>query len=170
MWKPKLLPNLLLASLLTLTGSVQALDSDRKQPISLEADSAVMDEAKGHYVYSGNVIVTQGSMIISANSVEIIMDANDNIDRFHAIGNADSQAHLQQSAQSDQSKLEAWADDLVYEVIKDVITLTGHAALHQKGNQFSGDTIYYSVADEKVKANAKPNTKQRVKMIFNPGS
>ena len=160
----------MLASLLTLSGSALALDSDRKQPISLEADSAVMDEAKGHYVYSGNVLVTQGSMIISAASVEILMDANDNIDSFHAMGDKASQAHLQQTAQSDQSKLDAWADDLVYAVIKDIITLTGNAALHQKGNQFSGDTIHYSVADEKVKANAKPNTKQRVKMIFNPGS
>jgi lipopolysaccharide export system protein LptA len=170
MWKSKLLSNLMLASLLTVSSAAMALDSDRKQPISLEADSAEMDEAKGHYVYAGNVVVTQGTMTISANSVEIIMNANGDIDHFHAIGNDATQAHLEQMTESDKSKLEAWADDLLYQVIEDIITLTGNAALHQHGNQFSGDTINYSVADEKVKASAKPNTKQRVKMIFNPGS
>ncbi|MDP6968015.1 MAG: lipopolysaccharide transport periplasmic protein LptA [Gammaproteobacteria bacterium] len=170
MWKNLLSPNLLLASLLTFSGVASALDSDRKQPVSLEADSAVMDEAKGHHIYSGNVVVTQGSMIIQADSIEIFMDANNNIDRFLAKGNSTTQAHLKQTAESDKSVLEAWADDLVYNVTKDVIILTGQAALHQHGNQFSGDKIHYSVADEQVQATAKPNTKQRVKMIFNPGS
>jgi len=160
----------MLASLLIVTSAAMALDSDRKQPISLEADSAVMDEAKGHYVYSGNVVVIQGTMTISASSVEILMNADGDIDSFHAVGNDAAQAHLEQITESDKSQLDAWADDLVYKVIADVITLTGNAALHQHGNQFSGDTINYSVADEKVKASAKPNTKQRVKMIFNPGS
>lgn len=170
MWKHLLSPNLLLASLLIMSGPAAALDSDREQPVSLEADSAVMDEAKGHYIYSGNVVVTQGSMIIHADSIEILMDTNNNIDRFLAKGNSATQAHLQQTAESDGSVLNAWADDLVYDLAKDTIILTGKAALHQHGNQFSGDKIHYAVADEQVKASAKPNTKQRVKMIFNPGS
>ncbi|MCP4881074.1 MAG: lipopolysaccharide transport periplasmic protein LptA [Gammaproteobacteria bacterium] len=164
------LPHLLLTSLITLSGSALALDSDRQQPISLEADSAVMDEAKGHYVYKGNVVVTQGSMIISAASVEILMNDSDNIDSFHAIGSDTAQAHLQQTTESDKSQLDAWADDLVYAVAKDIIILTGNAILNQHGNEFSGDTIQYSIADEKVKASAKPGSKQRVKMIFNPSN
>ena len=170
MWKNLLLPNLLLASLLGFCGPAAALDSDREQPVSLEADAAVMDEAKGHYIYSGNVVVTQGSMVINADIIEILMDANNNIDQFLAKGNSAGQAHLQQTAESDGSILDAWADDLVYDLGKDIIILTGNAALHNHGNQFSGDQIHYAVADEQVKASAKPNTKQRVKMIFNPGS
>lgn len=155
---------------LFISSTSLALDTDRKQPISLEADAAEMDEAKGHYIYSGNVVVTQGSMIISAHTVEIIMDDNNNIDSFIADGNDAAQAHLQQKVESDSSLLEAWANNLVYDVSADVITLSGNAALHQRGNQFSGDVINYSVADEKVKASAKPSSKQRVKMIFNPSN
>ena len=159
----------LVASLL-ISGTSVALDTDRKQPISLEADAAEMDEAKGHYIYSGNVVVTQGSMVINANTVEIIMDDSSNIDSFIADGKDDSQAHLQQQVESDGSLLEAWANNLVYDVKADIITLSGKAALHQRGNKFSGDVINYSVADEKVKASAKPSSKQRVKMIFNPSN
>lgn len=159
-----------LATSLLISGISFALDTDRKQPISLEADAAEMDEAKGHYIYSGNVVVTQGSMIISAHTVEIIMGADNNIESFIADGNDAAQAHMQQQVQSDNSLLEAWANNLVYDVSADVITLSGNAALHQRGNQFSGDVINYSVADEKVKASAKPSSKQRVKMIFNPSN
>ena len=162
--------SLTLAVSLLVSGTSFALDTDRKQPISLEADAAEMDEAKGHYIYSGNVIVTQGSMIISAHTVEIIMDGNNNIDSFIADGNDAAQAHMQQNVESDNSLLEAWANNLVYDVSSDVITLSGKAALHQRGNKFSGDVINYSVADEKVKASAKPSSKQRVKMIFNPSN
>ena len=165
-----LVPQLLLASLIALSSAAFALDSDRKQPVSLEANSAVMDEAKGYYIYSGDVVVTQGSMTIHADSIEIIMDSNNNIKRFLAKGNDSTQAHLQQTTESDGSLLEAWADELNYHLAKDIILLTGNAALHQKGNQFSGDKIEYAVGEEKVKASAEPNTKQRVKMIFNPGS
>ena len=173
---PKLRPLTTLATSLTLAASLLvsgasfALDTDRKQPISLEADAAEMDEAKGHYIYSGNVVVTQGSMIISAHTVEIIMGDDNNIDSFIADGNDAAQAHLQQKVESDSSLLEAWANNLVYDVSSDVITLSGNAALHQRGNKFSGDVINYSVADEKVKATAKPSSKQRVKMIFNPSN
>jgi len=163
-------PQLILASLITLSSVAYALDSDRKQPVSLEANSAVMDEAKGYYIYSGDVVVTQGTMTIHADSIEIIMDSNNNIERFLAKGNDSTQAHLQQTTESDGSLLEAWADELNYNLAKDIILLTGSAALHQKGNQFSGDKIEYAVGEEKVKASAEPNTKQRVKMIFNPGS
>ena len=173
---PKLRPLTTLATSLTLAASLLvsgasfALDTDRKQPISLEADAAEMDEAKGHYIYSGNVVVTQGSMIISAHTVEIIMGDDNNIDSFIADGNDAAQAHLQQKVESDSSLLEAWSNNLVYDVSSDVITLSGKAALHQRGNKFSGDVINYSVADEKVKATAKPSSKQRVKMIFNPSN
>ncbi len=162
--------SLALATGLLFSTASLALDTDRKQPISLEADAAEMDEAKGHYIYSGNVIVTQGTMIISAHTVEIIMDDKNNIDSFIADGKDADQAHLQQEVESDSSLLEAWANNLVYDVNADIITLSGKAALHQRGNQFSGDVINYSVADEKVKASAKPSSKQRVKMIFNPSN
>jgi lipopolysaccharide export system protein LptA len=43
-----------------------ALSSDREQPINLEADAADIDDLKGISIYTGNVVLTQGSMVIKS--------------------------------------------------------------------------------------------------------
>ena len=48
-----------------------ALESDREQPIRIQADAAIVDEASGSSVYTGNVIITQGTLKVTANEVEI---------------------------------------------------------------------------------------------------
>ena len=50
----------LLAGLLLVVAHVSALDSDREQPIQIEADEAVRDEIVGETRYEGNVVLTQG--------------------------------------------------------------------------------------------------------------
>ena len=43
--------------------AVLALPDDREQPISIKADKAVRDEKQGFTIYSGNVIMEQGSLL-----------------------------------------------------------------------------------------------------------
>ena len=52
-----------------------ALDSDREQPIQIEADEAVRDERVGETRYEGNVVLTQGSLRITADRIAIRHDA-----------------------------------------------------------------------------------------------
>ena len=56
----KFLPAALL--LLALSFSAHALESDRKQPISIDADSGSLDQKNQVTVFSGNVIIKQGSI------------------------------------------------------------------------------------------------------------
>jgi lipopolysaccharide export system protein LptA len=54
----------LLCGLLAAVGALPALalDTDSKQPMYIEADSATYDEGKGQTVYLGNVRFSQGSL------------------------------------------------------------------------------------------------------------
>ena len=46
-----------------------ALPTDRTQPIRVQADSAELDDKQGVAVYRGDVVITQGSMKITGNTV-----------------------------------------------------------------------------------------------------
>ena len=49
--------------------------SDREQPIELEADSVTVNDAKKTSTYTGNVILTQGSLVIRAAKLIVREDA-----------------------------------------------------------------------------------------------
>jgi len=56
---------------ISLPVSLMALTSDRDQPISLEADFADVDDLNGISIYTGNVILIQGSMLIKAEKLTL---------------------------------------------------------------------------------------------------
>jgi len=66
--------------------SSQALDSDSKQPMYIEADSATYDEAKGETVYIGNVHTTQGSLDVQSDRMNVYQK-NGKTDKIVAFGN-----------------------------------------------------------------------------------
>ena len=50
--------------------------ADRDKPIELEADSVIVDDAKKISTYVGNVILTQGTLIIRAAKLVVREDSN----------------------------------------------------------------------------------------------
>lgn len=62
----------------TLLVSTPALaeKADREQPIVAESDKLTLDNAKKISIFEGNVIITQGTMRITAERVEITEDKN----------------------------------------------------------------------------------------------
>ena len=60
---------LLLAALVAGAPAARALSTDRDQPIEIEADFAELDDSRGVTMYKGNVIVTQGSLKLTGESL-----------------------------------------------------------------------------------------------------
>jgi lipopolysaccharide export system protein LptA len=50
--------------------------ADRNKPIELEADSVIVDDAKKISTYLGNVILTQGTLVIHADKLIVREDRN----------------------------------------------------------------------------------------------
>jgi lipopolysaccharide export system protein LptA len=66
---------LLLALALTGIGSVaQAEKADRAKPMNIEADSMRYDDLKQTSVFTGNVVVTKGSIVIRGERIDVRQD------------------------------------------------------------------------------------------------
>ena len=48
-----------------------ALESDSQQPLFIEADGADISETTGVSIYTGNVVISQGSIRLSADKVTV---------------------------------------------------------------------------------------------------
>lgn len=76
-----------LCALLALTGGrAMGLDTDSKQPMYIEADSATYDEGKGQTIYTGNVHFTQGSLE-SLSDKMIVYQKDGKTDKIETFGN-----------------------------------------------------------------------------------
>ena len=65
------LPLLISLGLAAASSTSWALPSDRDQPIRVQADSAELDDKQGVAVYRGSVVITQGSLKITGDTVTL---------------------------------------------------------------------------------------------------
>ena len=124
------LPKLLLTVLLTVLGLTfsrwaTALDSDRDQPIQIVADLAVRDELAGEARYEGNVVLTQGSLVITADTLSIRHNT-DEADKIVATGKP---ATLVQQPTPDQAPVDASALRIEYVRSQDLVRLLEDARI-----------------------------------------
>ncbi len=77
---------ILCALLSSTAGLAWGLDTDSKQPMYIEADSATYDEGKGQTVYTGNVHFTQGSLE-SLSDKMIVYQKDGKTERVETFGN-----------------------------------------------------------------------------------
>lgn len=148
-----------------LTTAAYALDSDRDQPVNLEADHATFNQQTGVTVYSGNVIITQGTIRIQADSVVANLDANRSIKDVTATGKP---AKFQQKISPDKGIAYGEGDKVYYDAALSQITLTGHAKITQDGSTFNGNTLRYGMKQGDIEGNG--NKQQRVQMTIPPNS
>ncbi len=160
-----LINNLLLAFTLSLSSLAHALPTDQDEPIYVEADSANIDEAKGITRYTGSVIITQGSMVLKGETVDLLRGNDDTINQIISKG---APAYFEQRPQLDQEITYATGSTLDYTVSSQLLLITGDAKVTQGGDEFTGAKINYDMANSKVKAFSNESGSQRVKMVLQP--
>ena len=148
-----------------LTQTAHALDSDRDQPVNLEADHATYNQQTGVTVYSGNVIITQGTIRIQADNVVANLDANRSIKDVTATGKP---AKFQQKISPDKGTAYGEGDQVFYDAALSQITLKGHAKINQDGSIFNGKTLRYGMKQGDIEGSG--NKQQRVQMIIPPNA
>jgi Uncharacterized protein conserved in bacteria len=70
----------------TLSGWTFALPEDRDQPIEINADSAVINEKENRARYEGAVVVTQGTLKLNGDVVDLSTNESGEVDSFVATG------------------------------------------------------------------------------------
>ncbi|MEH6576367.1 MAG: lipopolysaccharide transport periplasmic protein LptA [Amphritea sp.] len=155
--------SLLLA--LTLSSATLALPTDKSKPIHISADSATRNDLTGITIYKGRVKVSQGSMHISGDIVELHQNA-DGVSVILANG---APAHYQQRPEAEQEITHAFGKKLNYDTRTQELTITGQAKVTQGGDTFSGDRIIYDMKQSTVDAFSDSNIEgSRVQMVIQP--
>ncbi len=133
-------------------GGVQ---QDTSLPVTMDADALSINNADGTAVFSGNVIVVQGEMRLTASEVQVEYTPDGGgIKTLHALGGVT----LTTAADA------AEARDAVYTIDTGNVVMTGDVLLTQGQNAISG---------QKLVINLKDGTgvmEGRVQTVFTPGA
>ncbi|MCK5665301.1 MAG: lipopolysaccharide transport periplasmic protein LptA [Thiotrichaceae bacterium] len=155
--------------LLLLSTNVFALSTDREQPIRIEADSAKLDNIKMRVVYQGNVIITQGTIRLTAEQVILNYTKKQEIDKVIALGKP---AYFQQRLDSGED-IKAQAKEMEYDAQKNTLYLKKNAELTkgkngQKTYTSNAPRIMYDTQRGIIKADKGKENEGRIIMTFKP--
>ncbi|MFK0086700.1 lipopolysaccharide transport periplasmic protein LptA [Pseudomonas sp. NPDC090755] len=166
----KTLPFLLSLSTALGSASAWALPTDRDQPIRIQADDAHLDDKQGVATYKGDVIITQGSMMIKGNTVTITRAASGDIDVVTSVGNLAYFEQQQSAAKPD--KMKGWAVTIQYQAQKELVILTDRAKVENEGNTTEGEKIVYNTKTQVATAGRGGSNvatpRQRIDMVIQP--
>lgn len=146
-----------------------SLSTDQEQPIEIEANTGELDDIKNINIYTGNVIVTQGSIRITGDRMTVNYTEENDIDTLVMEGNPATYRQLpDDSTKYDEAK----AMRMEYHERKNLLVLIDKARVTQAQASFSGDRIEYDSALSKVKVTSGPaiegQERERVKIIIPP--
>jgi lipopolysaccharide export system protein LptA len=133
---------------LGLGAAARAERADRDQPVHIEADSAHMDDLKRIAVYEGKVVLTQGTLWLSAERIEIHQDEN-GIKSGTATGNP---VQFHQKVEGKDEWVEGQAAQVDYDAHSDLVTLIGGAHLKKGDEELRGEYITYNDRTELFQA------------------
>lgn len=147
---------LLVLGALCAAASVWALKTDKNQPINIQADHGDFQgnssSSNGTGVYTGHVVITQGSIKITADKAILDM-VNGEVQQADMTGNP---ATFQQ--QPDHGALmHGMANKIIYDATRNEVNLLGHAHLQQGSRLFTADVIRYNTSSEHVVASGGKN-------------
>lgn len=164
--KPAYLTALLSALLPFAAAPLQALPSDRDQPIHIQSDSAERNEKKGITTYRGDVQMDQGTLRIEADKV-VIHSLDNQVSMIVATGKP---AHYHQTPEVNKPAVKASGNTIKYMVTEEKLQLIKNASLVQNdGTTMTGERINYDMKDAVVKAAGQTNSK-RIHMVIPPKS
>ena len=132
-----------------------ALTSDNDQPATIEADEVEFDFRTGKRTYKGNVIVTQGTLKITGDRMEVQYE-NDVIQAATSWGNP---ATFKQRPDGKQEDVYGEGDTIILNDVEQTLTLIDNAVMIQAGNTAKGKEIVYRMEEDKMTVKGLRETK-----------
>lgn len=158
--------------LMSISGFVWAEKADRDKPINLEADTLTKDDAKKISVYTGNVILTQGTLEIHAEKLVVREDT----EGFQHSTSTGSPTTFRQKMEGKNEYIMGSGQRIEYDGRMDKVKLFVKAWVKRGEDVVHGDYIMYDSNAEFAEviggsqAATPDNPKGRVKAIIQPKS
>lgn len=155
----------LCATLLALPAHAEK--ADRTKPVNLEADTVTLDDIRKVSVYQGNVILSQGTLMLRADHVQVTQNAN-GLDKVSASGRP---VAFRQKVEGRDEFIEGFADRIEFNSTSSQLELIGRAQLRRGGDELRGNQISYNANTEFYKVTGQPDAKTpsgRVRAVIRP--
>jgi len=150
-----------------LSFPAHAEKADREKPIQLEADTVTIDDIKKVSVYQGNVILSQGTMLVRADWVQVTQNA-EGLDKVNATGRP---VAFRQKMDGSEEFIEGFADRVEFDGVTRQLELIGQARLRRGSDELRGTQISYNANTEFFKVVGQPDAKSpsgRVRAVIRP--
>jgi len=171
--KPDLMISVIIfsLSLLGFSNRVLAEAADRDKPIDLEADTVKVDDSKQISIYTGNVILTQGTLVIHADKL-IVHEDTEGFQHSTSLGNPTT---FKQKMEGKSEYMQGSAQRIEYDGRMDKVQLYTKAWVKRGEDIVHGDYIMYDANAEYAEVigggpqSATPATPSgRVRAIIQP--
>ncbi len=150
-----------------LAGPAWSLSSDSEQPINIEADRATLDDARNVVSYEGSVVVTQGTIRITADRLNLYYNERRELEKAVAVGRP---ARYRQLPDDSQEYVKARSRTMEYLVSKNQLYLIDEAQVTQGPDRVTGQRITYDTVNHRAIAQAGKAAKERVTVTIHPKS
>ena len=144
--------------------------ADREKQIVVAGDRAVADDAQKTLVFDGNVVITQGTMRMTASKVTVRED-KDKHQYYVANG---TPVTFRQKRDNTDEWIEGFADRAEFDDRNDVLKLFTRARVKRNNDELAGDVITYDMKKEVAEVSGAPGGASapagtgRVKVIITP--
>lgn len=147
-----------------LVAVAHALDSDREQPATMQADDFTLDLAAGTRIYRGNVIFRQGSLRLRCAVLTTHHDQDGALVKGVCSGSPGTFAQRLESTQHQNQDARGQARTITLDRQEDVVLFEGGGEIEfggqfggqlegrSEGNRIAGERIRYDLGAEKVTA------------------
>lgn len=133
------------ALLLTVAWPVAAEKADREKPINIEADRVTVDDARQISTFEGRVVLTQGTLVIRGDRMEVRQDAQ-GFNNGITWGNL---AYFRQKREGHDEIIEGWAERIEYDGRADKLQMFNRASMKKTGgDEVHGNYISYDANTE----------------------
>ena len=136
-----------LCVLLSPISPALARQSDLTQPIDVRADRSEYDEKAGTQTLSGNVEITQGTMKIQADRIDISLKDN----ALSKIEGSGSPIRFEQENEEGEL-MQGEAQKIIYNALEGTLILQGSATLTQPRQNLVSEQIVFNARTQKVSA------------------
>jgi len=138
---------------------------DEQQPINIQADSLNTSEREGKSIYNGNVIVTQGSLTLKGDKIEVLHPKG-SLSKAITTGQP---ATFKRYNTEEKSWVKGKASTIEYNTQSKTVLLIGNAEVEQPGKHLiTGPKLFYDMQKQTLSAESTPQEKKRVSVTFTP--
>ncbi len=146
-----------------LPSRLLAASGDKDQPIQVEADKLEIRDDDNISIYSGNVRLVQGSMLIKSNRLTIHFNEDKDLVLMEMTG---SPATFRQLDDENREML-GQADKLDYHEIESLLVLQGNARFDNNGDTIESSMIRINTENDHIEA-VSPEPDERVRVVIQP--